>query len=174
MPDDSCVFCGNTRASAPSISFHRFPANPENRAVWLRVFQLDESDLKPFSRVCSRHFPDGDAKKEPEVNLGERFASPKKRDHPRAQRANRRDSVKELAELRFKSPSASRSVAPHCWDQHKCYWKWLYTPFFFIFNFLGPVINELHYWGEKGGQGLCRVRMLDPINELFLTLVKLN
>lgn len=66
---------------------------------------MDESDLKPYSRVCSRHFPDGDAKKEPEVNLGKRFASPKKRDHPHAKRAKRRDSVKELAELRLKSPT---------------------------------------------------------------------
>ena len=68
--------------------------------------------MKPYSRVCSRHFPDGDAKKEPEVNLGKRFASPKKRDHPRAKRATRRDSVKELLELRLKSPSTSRSVTP--------------------------------------------------------------
>ena len=110
------LVCGNTRASDPSVSFHRFPANPVKRAVWLRVFQMDASDLKPYSRVCSRHFPDGDAKKEPEVNLGKRFASPKKRDHPRAKRAKRRDSEKELAELRLKSPtvspSTSRSVTP--------------------------------------------------------------
>jgi len=114
MPGDTCVVCRTTRSSDSSVSFHRFPASVEKRTVWLRVFQLNESDLKPFSRVCSRHFPDGDAKKETKVNLGERFASPKKRDHPRAQRAKRRDSVKELAELRFKSPSTSRSVAPHC------------------------------------------------------------
>ena len=97
-------------------SLHRFPASIGKRAVWLRVFQLDESDLKPYLRVCSRHFPDGDTKKEPEVNLGKRFTSPKKRDHPHAKRAKRRDSVKELAELRLKSPtvspSTSRSITP--------------------------------------------------------------
>ena len=79
MPGDTCVICGSTRASDPGVSFHRFPANPEKRAVWLRMFQIDESDVKPYFRVCSRHFPDGDAKKEPEVNLGKRFASPRKR-----------------------------------------------------------------------------------------------
>ena len=78
MPGDTCVVCGNTRASDPSVCFHRFPANPEKRAVWLRVFQLDESDLEFYSRVCSRHFPDGDAKKEPEVNLGKRLLLPRK------------------------------------------------------------------------------------------------
>ena len=80
MPGDTRVICGNTRASDPSISFHRFPANPEKRTVWRRVFQMDESDVKPYSRVSSRHFPDGDAKKEPVVNLGKRFASPARRD----------------------------------------------------------------------------------------------
>ena len=66
---------------------------------------MNETDLKSYSRVCSRHFPDGDATKEPKVNLGKRFASPKKRDHPRAKRAKRIDSVKEMAELRLKSPT---------------------------------------------------------------------
>ena len=50
-----------------------------------------------------------------------------------------------------------------------------YAVFLSFFTFLGPVVNELHYRGEKGGQGLRhRVRMLDPINQLFLTLIKLK
>ena len=36
MPGDTCVVCGNTRASDPGVSFHRFPSNSEKRAVWLR------------------------------------------------------------------------------------------------------------------------------------------
>ena len=32
-------------------------------------YELDESDLKPYSRVCSRHFPDGDAKKRNNVRF---------------------------------------------------------------------------------------------------------
>ena len=248
MPGDTCVVCGKTRASDRNVSFHRFPANPEKRAVWLRVFELDESDLKPYSRVCSRHFPDDDAKKEHGVNLGKRFASPKKRDHPRAKRAKRRDSVKELLELRVKSPtespSTSRLVTPtvqistsatesgcstpttvpaaqppdtevlvntalfarvealeaenshlkrdldNCEKKREYFRLELvkhddklirfytgfvsYAVFLSFFDFLGPVVNELHYQGEKGGKGLRRVRMLDPINQLFLTLVKLK
>ena len=116
MPGDTCAVCGNTRSNDPGVSFHRFPAHPEKRAVWLRVFRMDESDLKPYSRACSRHFPGGDAKKDPEINLGKRFASPVKKDHPRAKRAKSRESSKELAELRMKSPavspSSSRSVTP--------------------------------------------------------------
>ena len=116
MPGDTCVVRGKTHASDPSVAFHCFPANPEKRAVWLQVFQLDESDLEPYSRVCSRHCPDCNAKKEPEVNLGKRFASPRKRDHPCAKRTKRRDSMKELAVLGLnsptESPSTSRSVTP--------------------------------------------------------------
>ena len=44
-----------------------------------------------------------------------------------------------------------------------------------FFNFLGPAVNELHYRGEKEGKGLRhRVRKLDPLNQLFLTLLKLK
>jgi hypothetical protein len=70
---------------------------------------MDESALRPYSRACSRHFPAGDAKKDPEIHLGKRFASPVKKDHPRAKRAKSRESVKELAELRMKSPAISPS-----------------------------------------------------------------
>ena len=78
MPGDTCLACGNNRSSNKGAYFHRFPSNPERRNVWLRVFQLSESDVKSYSRVCSRHFPDGDVKKDPQVNLGERFASLKR------------------------------------------------------------------------------------------------
>ena len=178
---------------------------------------------------------------------GKQFASPKKRHHPRAKRALRRDSVKELAELRSTvSPSTSRSVTPTVQistsatesgcstpttvpapqppsdtevlvntallarvealeaensrlkrDLDKCENKRQYfqleqvkhddtlirfytgfvsyAVFLSFFNFLGPVVNELRYRGEKGGQGLCHhVHMLDPVNQLFLTLVKLK
>ena len=33
IPGDTCVVYGNTCASDPSVCFHRFPANPEKRAV---------------------------------------------------------------------------------------------------------------------------------------------
>ena len=50
------------------MSFHRFPKQPERRALWL---ELSESDIKDEStRVCSRHFPNGDSFKPPSLTLG--------------------------------------------------------------------------------------------------------
>ena len=56
-----------------------------------------------------------------------------------------------------------------------------YTGFasFFVFaaftEFLGPIVNKLHYWGTREGQ--CQrhdTQKLDPMNQLFMTLVKLR
>ena len=64
------------------------------------MFQLEESQVKPYSKVCSRHFPGGDANKDPQVNLGKRFASLKKKWTPRAiKRARAREANQQLAEL---------------------------------------------------------------------------
>ena len=248
MPGDTCLACGNNRSSDPGASFHRFPSNPERRNVWLRVFQLSESDVKSYSRVCSRHFPDGDVKKDPQVNLGKRFASPLKKGHPRAKRAKRRREDKELCELREKSESRSRSVTPALTtlagtpqtsrsvtpqatlpdnpsplekdtailvntaliariealeaenrslkkkeipqpegpfrieqikddDQLVRFYTGFtsYVIFLTFLEFLGPVVNDLNYWGSKEGQRKRhRTRKLDPMNQLFLTLVKLK
>ena len=44
-----------------------------------------------------------------------------------------------------------------------------------FFNFLGPVLNELNYWGAKRGKrSRHRSQKLNPINQLFLLLVKLR
>ena len=198
--------------------------------------------------MCSRHFPEGDVKNNPQVNLGERFASPLKKRHPRAKRAKRRREDKELCELREKSESRSRSVTPALTtlagtpqasrsvtlqtalpdnpspvekdtailvntaliariealeaenrslktkeitqpegaliieqikndDQLVCFYTGFtsYVTFLAFFEFLGPVVNDLNYWGSKEGQRKRhRTRKLDPINQLFLTLVKLK
>ena len=50
-----------------------------------------------------------------------------------------------------------------------------YSVFLSIFEFLGPVVEHLNYWGSK--EGIVRrhcTRKLDPKNQLFLTLVKLK
>ena len=50
-----------------------------------------------------------------------------------------------------------------------------YMIYLTFFEFLGPVVNDLNYWGSKEGQRICqRNRKLDPMNQLFLTLVKLK
>ena len=91
MAGNRCVLCGSTRATDPGASFHRFPADKTARARWIANLQLGADAVKPYSRLCSRHFPGGDPSKEPQLNLGKRFASPRKRDHPRARRARLRD-----------------------------------------------------------------------------------
>ena len=54
--------------------------------------------MMAHSRVCSRHFPNTDSTKTPDLTLGKRFAS-KKSWTARAQRACKRNLDQELAEL---------------------------------------------------------------------------
>ena len=110
MPGEMCIVCKNSRVKFPGLTYHRFPVNPERRAKWLSVFQLSEAELKPHTRVCCRHFPDGDAQKDPEISLGKRFASPIKKGAPRTKRANRRQQEKDFRQTC--SVSMSRSVTP--------------------------------------------------------------
>ena len=50
-----------------------------------------------------------------------------------------------------------------------------YQIFLAFFNFLGPVVHKLNYWGSKEGSRIWnRRRKLDPENQLFMTLVKLR
>ena len=111
MTGHRCCVCGS--ANDPVASFHRIPKEPERRALWLRVFELSEDDIKPCTRVCSRHFPGGDTKKTPNVTLGKRFASPIKQG-PRAKQARGRDELRQLREHSRTpvTPSSNRSVTP--------------------------------------------------------------
>ena len=80
MPGDTCVVCGNTRVKDPSVSMHRFPQDKTKRLRWLKALGLKDDYIGSHHRVCSRHFPEGDAKSyDPQLSLGKRFASPKKR-----------------------------------------------------------------------------------------------
>lgn len=51
-----------------------------------------------------------------------------------------------------------------------------YKIFLAFFNFLGPSVNKLNYWGSKrkSTSSCHRSCKLDPMNQLFLTLVKLR
>ena len=42
-----------------------------------------------------------------------------------------------------------------------------------FFEFLGPAVNNIQYWGSKKGSSR-RQKKLDPLNCLFLTLIKLR
>lgn len=252
-------------------SFHRFPANETVRNMFISNLQLKANVVTPHSRVCSGHFPDGNATKEPVLTLGKRFASPVKKIHPRAKRARTREISKELSRLRSStaSPSSSRSVTPTSTpqaqpvlvasigeqlqqDYHvlelpdsedvtipesppvlppcdpaststssvlvntallarievleaekkqletkvsgmtRAYFRIedikhddalvrFYTGFvsFYVLNaffeFLGPVVNKLNYWGARERRRQRqRSRKLDVFNQFFLTLVKLR
>ena len=271
MPGTRCIVCKATRITDPGVSFHRFPADETVRNRWISSLQLDADVVTPHSRVCSRHFPDGDVTKQPVLTLGKRFASPVKKSLPRAKRARAREISKELSRLQRStaSPSSSRSVTPtstppvqpvlvasigeqlqqdyHVHElpdseevttpepQHvpppcdpaptgtsnvlvnsallarievleaekqqletkvsgmtRAYFRVediihddalvrFYTGFvsFFVlsafFEFLGPVVNKLNYWGARDSQHQRqRSRKLDAFNQLFLTLVKLR
>ncbi len=50
-----------------------------------------------------------------------------------------------------------------------------YVVFLAFFEFLGPVVHHLNYWGSKEGpRQRNRAHKWDPENQLFLTLVKLR
>ena len=112
MPGDSCVVCGNSRKKAPKLSYHRFPTNQAKRSQWLRVFQLDPEVVKPHTRVCSRHFMNGDPINDRQAKIGRRFASPIKKESDRTTRAIERQRTKrnlEVQSLLTASSSASES-----------------------------------------------------------------
>ena len=43
-----------------------------------------------------------------------------------------------------------------------------------FYNFLGPAVNTLTYWGTKRKTHTKRRKKLDSLNQLFLTLIKLK
>ena len=86
MPGNICLVCGHTRVKDPNVSFHRFPGSSDQarREQWLCVFKLTGEQVKVHSRVFSRHFPGADPRNDPEMTIGKHFASPRKKDVPRA------------------------------------------------------------------------------------------
>ena len=76
------------------------------------MFDIREEVIKESTRVCCRHFPDGDCSKEPNITLGKHFASPKKKG-PRVKRMKEREERRELSRSVMPSlPSTSKSVTP--------------------------------------------------------------
>ena len=71
-------------AADRQVSYHRFPKNKEKLDLWLEVFQPSAEQMKSHIRVFSQHFRGEDPKNGAEPTLGQRFASPTKKDAPRA------------------------------------------------------------------------------------------
>ena len=69
MTGQRCHVCGNTLAKDPTVSSHRIPKDAR-RAKWLEVLGLCKDNIKQSTRICSRHFPNGDSKKTPSLSLG--------------------------------------------------------------------------------------------------------
>ena len=266
MTGKRCIVCGNSYAKDPGISLHRFPSEPAKRAIWLRVFSMQETEIKYHHRVCSRHFPNADPRNDPIATIGKRLASPIK-PGPRAKRAKDRevakgdsssrnvtlpstvpmkptamiaslptehavDSVAEEQVLTYRVPESECGNEPiNCAalaqsSNSRCetdavvstallarieyleaenaslkkattspvhihfsveqikhddrlvrfYTGFVtYNIFLAFFNFLGPVVNKLNYWGSKQSSRIRNVsRKLNPENQLFMTLVKLR
>ena len=65
-------------------------------------------EIRDHDRVCSRHFPNGDASQVPSLYLGAKFASPKKMQSPRGARVTKRKAL-QLSTPRLKRPLPSTS-----------------------------------------------------------------
>ena len=89
MPGDICVVCGNTRAKDKSVSMHHFPQDKAKRQRWIEALGLQDIVIK--DHLCSRHFPNADARNDPQLTLSKRFASPKKQWTGRAKRTKKRE-----------------------------------------------------------------------------------
>ena len=76
MVVSTVVYVRTGTVKNPQISLHRFPSVIDKRGPWLEAFELHEEEVKPHMRVCSRHFPNGDASKPPVMPLGKRICSP--------------------------------------------------------------------------------------------------
>lgn len=70
---------------------YRFPNSKDKvkRQQWLMALNLSEDDITENSRVC-RHFLHGSSSNIPSLDIGRRFASPRKRDSDRSKRAQKR------------------------------------------------------------------------------------
>ena len=88
----------------------RFPANKIKRQQWLESLNLTEADIGEHSRICSRHFLHGDSSNVPSLDIGKRFASPKKITTDRGIRALKRAT--RSPSLSFTTSKSKRSATP--------------------------------------------------------------
>lgn len=269
MPN-TCIVCGHTKAKAPGekkdVSLFRFPADQSRREQWLKALGLKASDITKNSRICSRHFLNGDSAQVPSLDIGKRFASPKKLHSKRSSRSasispSPVPSIKRRALSMSSSPQISPSSStvdiseadnsdadqesliasigeplltdyvvhelPDVEDTYTLSFsekevlnrallarvEFLeaenqklkdsasttqpkhfrledianddslvrfytgfpsYEIFVAVFDFLGPAVNKLHYWGTDAIRSGKRNMKLDPKNQFFLTLVRLR
>ena len=98
---------------------YRFPADKEKRRQWLEALNLSEVEVGEHARICSRHFLHGDPSNVPSLDIGKRFASPKKITTERGVRALKRatrspslsltSSIAKRSRTRTSTPPSSRA-----------------------------------------------------------------
>lgn len=71
----SCIYC-HAKTLSSIVSMFRFPANLEKRKQWLEALNMTEDMITQNSRLCCKHFLQGNPSSPPFINLGKRFASP--------------------------------------------------------------------------------------------------
>ena len=110
--------CGHSKGSDDNIGLHRFPMKDKSKLhQWLKAFNLKETDIKE-SRICSRHFPNGDINLLPSLHLGKCFASPKKRSTACEKRTIKRQKLSFPISDRPRLKSASSQPESTDDDQH--------------------------------------------------------
>ena len=112
MSGNFCIFCGVSRLRASTdvrLSYHRFPKKQDMRSQWLQALEMSEEQVKPHSRVCSRHFRDGDPMNGTEVSLGKRFSSPIKKELAKIQESEAKTRPQGLSRSLLQSISHPRA-----------------------------------------------------------------
>ena len=100
-----CTVCGLSKAKDPSLSLYRIPKEPELRRIWLESLSLTDDKICAESRVCSRHFRDGNPKNIPSLHIGKSFSD---RPTDETVRGKRRASRELLKHKRQSEPPPKR------------------------------------------------------------------
>ena len=117
-----CTLCGRSKTTDTSISLYHILKAPELRKCWLDSLVLSEDKVTADSRVCSKHFHDGNPKNVPLIHIGEKFSDRPRYERARGKQQASHEVVKQQLEQRTKrrcirthhsvSPSALLSSTP--------------------------------------------------------------
>ena len=108
MPN-SCICCGRVKGKGDKVSMFRLLADKTRRQQWLDALNLTEDDVNELTHICSRHFLHGDPCNTPALDLGKRFASPKKMNMDQSRRALKRAGRSLSTTSLTVTPSSSRA-----------------------------------------------------------------
>ena len=202
-----CIVCGirqNQPTKLKGITFYRLPPSGKLRQKWLQSLQLEGTCVSNATRVCSKHFRDGipyatlGEKFEEHVDpTKRRIISRKSPDKATSGSEPAEEStvnavqssmecsrcselVQELQQL--KAALANTHFGIHSIQEDDSLISY-YTGFptykvlQSFFEFLGPSVHKLTYWGsnkpETCSRDISRTK-LSPMDQLLLTLMRLR